>query len=406
MTAAAQQARDRHEAPGAAARPDRRGAAVALGGGAVLLGLCALGSLLDARGCLAAWLAAWWFWAGLALGAQATLWLHRLTGGAWIVPIADGLNAMRAAIPAVALLLLPVLVWQRLLYPWADPGWVDTAAGPGFRHLWFNPVGMALRVLAWALVWTLLARVDGAGRAASSRPGYAAAGLLAYAFTISLAAVDLLMSLTPEWYSTGFGFVVLTAQLKAAMAAAVAQGARRASPSQRGDLGNLLMMYVLTWAYLSFTQFQIIWAENLPAEISWYVPRLRTGWQSMAIVLVVIGFAIPLPLLLFRAFKRSAAALRGLSILLLLAAVCEAAWWVFPSLAAAVTQPPAAASAGPVGWHAAWMLPLALTGMGLVARAAALRFPTAWPGSARAAAAASAGAAPAAATKEKRNADA
>ncbi|CAM3664764.1 Quinol:cytochrome C oxidoreductase [Bordetella sputigena] len=358
----------------------RRPALAVLAGGAMLLALAALGVVPDARGFLAAWLAAWWFWAGLALGAQATLWLHRLTGGNWIAPIAACLNALRAAVPAVGILVLPVLVWQRPLYPWARPDWVDTAREPAFRQLWFSSPGMALRVVACVVLWSVLARVDGAGRVAVQRQGYAAAGLLTYAFTISLVAVDLLMSLTPEWYSTAFGFVVLIAQLKAAMAAGAYAGARRAPPPLRGDLGNLLMMYVLTWAYLAFTQFQIIWAENLPAEISWYVAR-QGGWEAVAILLAVFGFAVPLVALLFRAFKRSAACLRALAALLLVVSACETAWWVFPSAGVASAGH---TSGGPVGWHVAWMLPLLLAGMGLIVRAAAMLFPTA-PGRAVAA---------------------
>ncbi|ARP81976.1 hypothetical protein CAL12_14900 [Bordetella genomosp. 8] len=343
-----------------------------LAAGAVLLAVAALGALLDARGFLAAWLAAWWFWAGLALGAQATLWLHRLTGGNWIAPVGAALNALRAALPAVGLLVLPVLVWQQPLYPWARADWVDTAKEPAFRQLWFSSPGMALRVIACVVLWSVLARVDGAGSKSSRRQGYAAAGLIAYAFTISLVAVDLLMSLTPAWYSTAFGFVVLVAQLKAAMAAGAWAGARHAPAPLRGDLGNLLMMYVLTWTYLAFTQFQIIWAENLPAEISWYVAR-QGGWAWMAILLAVFGFAVPLVVLLFRTFKRSAVCLRALAALLLAASACETVWWVFPSAGAASKGHP---PDGPVSWHAAWMLLLLIAGMGLIVRAAAVLFPT------------------------------
>jgi hypothetical protein len=334
-----------------------------LGGGVILLLLCALGAMLDVRGFLAAWLAAWWFWAGLALGAQATLWLHRLTGGVWIIPIAIPLNRLRAAVPAVGILVLPVLLWPGSLYPWAAAGWVDTASEQTFRHAWFTPAGMAFRVIVCVVLWSVLARLDGSGRGRARRTGYAAAGLLIFAFTISIAAVDLLMSLTPQWYSTAFGLLVLTAQLKAAMAAAACAGARRASEPLRGDLGNLLLTYVMSWAYIAFTQFQIIWAENLPAEISWYVPRMQGPWIAMGVALVLAGFAVPQVALLFRGLKRSAAGLRTLAILLLIVSLCETTWWVFPS-------------AGPVSWHAVWMLLLAVGGMGLIVRATAILFPT------------------------------
>jgi hypothetical protein len=343
-----------------------KSALASLCGGGVALSLCALGAALGARGFLAAWLTAWWVWAGFALGAQATLWMHRLTGGAWIAPIAATLNFLRGTLPAVGILVLPVPLWPGLLYPWAQAGWEDTASEPAFRHFWFTPSAMALRVIVCIAIWSVLARVDGRAHAGARRSGYAAAGILAYALTISIVAVDLLMSLTPEWYSTAFGLLVVTAQLQSAMAAGVYAGARQASASLRGDLGNMLMMYVMTWAYIAFTQFQIIWAENLPTEISWYIPRLQTGWRVLGLALAILGFGVPMLALLSREFKRSAGCLRALAILLLIVSAAEAAWWVFPSV-------------GAVSWHASWMLPLALTGMGLVVRAAALRFPTAQP---------------------------
>jgi len=335
--------------------------------GIVLLLLPVIAGLAGhAREFGAAWLAAWWFWAGLALGAQASLWMQRLTGGRWILPIAQPLNRLRAGTPAVAVLVLPLLFCLRELYPWARLDWMDPAKDTGFRDLWFQPLGFMLRTIIYVLLWTLLARLDGAGGRAARRQGYAAAGMILYAISISLAAVDLLMSLTPVWYSTAFGLVVLVAQLKQALAAATYAGAHRASGGTRGDLGNLLLMYALTWAYIAFTQFQIIWAENLPAEISWYLPRLSGAWAYPGLALVVFGLALPLVLLLSRDFKRNARCLRGLALLFLVVAACEVAWWVFPSVDG-------------IGWHAAWMFLLAWVGMGLAVHGVALCFPARLP---------------------------
>ena len=38
----------------------------------------------------------------------------------------------------------------------------------------------------------------------------------------------------------------------------------------------------MIWAYLSFSQFMIIWSENLPEEIPWYLNRIHGGWQWIA----------------------------------------------------------------------------------------------------------------------------
>src|SRR5260370_33742409 len=76
-------------------------------------------------------------------------------------------------------------------------------------------------------------------------------------------------------------------------------------PTQRRDLGNLLLAFVMMWAYLSFSQFLLIWSENLPEEIPWYLRRTRGGWQWLAFLLIVLQFAPPFVLLLSREIKRN-----------------------------------------------------------------------------------------------------
>jgi hypothetical protein len=332
-------------------RADRRLHA-ALGIAALLL--CAAGALLDRKAFFASWLAAWWFWVGLGLGAQGSLWIHRLTGGTWVQPIALPLQRLRAGIPVIAVLVIPLLIWPQALYPWARD-WIDSARETAFRAVWLTPLALAFRVALCAALWIAFSPWGRPGKRGRRRSaGFAALGLLVYVYSVSIVAMDLLASLMPRWYSSGFGLLVLIAQLKAAMAYAVLQGARRADQAVRNDLGNFLLTYVMGWAYLAFTQFQIIWAENLPAEIAWYVPRMQSAWSWVGIVLAGVGFGIPMVLLLLRRFKQSAPCLAGLAVLLVAMAWLEVVWWIFPSL-------------GGASLHALWMLPLATFGMGALA---------------------------------------
>ena len=113
------------------------------------------------------------------------------------------------------------------------------------------------------------------------------------------------------------------------------------------DLGNLLLMYVLTWAYLAFMQFLIVWVGNLPREIAWYVPRLQTGWVALGVILVVFHFFAPLAILLFRSAKRSAPLLGSLAAALLAVHAIDVYWLVAPSVR-------------PAGFHVAWLDPVML----------------------------------------------
>ena len=99
------------------------------------------------------------------------------------------------------------------------------------------------------------------------------------------------MSLEPKWYSTIYGVLLIIGQGVSAMAfmilvAAMISGRGEVEgldkPETFNDLGNLLLAFTMLWAYLSFSQFLIIWAGNLAEEIPWYIRRLHGGWESSA----------------------------------------------------------------------------------------------------------------------------
>lgn len=327
--------------------------------GLALLAAAAAGAWIDAKVFLAAWLAAWWWCLGLVLGVFVNAWMHRLTGGAW------GL-AFRALAPGLgrrALWLLPLFLplafGVSTLYPWAGTAptaWTAGMAQPAFARAWLSPAFFFARLVFYALVWWRLTRersLDNKGRAAVS--------LLVHAAVSSLAAVDLLMSLMPGWYSTAFGLIALSTQALAGAALTVLWGTRAARamkpaagmPPVCRDWGNLLLMWTMTWGYLAFMEFLIIWAENLPREIAWYVPRLHTGWRGVGLALVALQLALPFVALLWRAVKDDPQRLAAVACGLLAASAVDVAWLVLPSVA-------------PHSLHAWWLLPLTFAGMGLV----------------------------------------
>ena len=295
----------------------------------------------------ASWLAAWCFFAGAMLGASAISCIHRLTGGRWGAALRPALGLLRAPMLWLLPLFLPLLLGMGWLYPW----WRGGDAG-----VWFGHAFVAVRLAVYAGGIALLAR---AGEPASA--GSAAARLLLWMLLGSLAAVDLLMSLTAGWTSSVFGWLVLCGQMTTGAAAAVALAAleSRRDAAWR-DLGNLLLMFVMLQAYLQFMQLLIIWAENLPREISWYLPRLNGGWRFVGLALIVLQFAAPLVLLLFRRIKDAPRRLGLVALGLLATQALGSAWLVLPSVE----------TEGHAGW---WLLPLILSGMGLLLFGPALR---------------------------------
>lgn len=319
---------------------------------------------------LGAWLAAWWFALGLSLGALVNVWVHSLTGGRWGEAIRPDALRLGAAVWPLAVLFVPVLAGMNALYPWASDAargsarWAGELAShsTGFKNLWLTPWCFVLRGVMYLALWSLLARLTMLP-ACTRSPRFAAVALIVYGVSVSLAAVDWLMSLMPLWYSSVFGLLAACSQAMSGLAAAVVLCARRAGAGEAqrlGDLGNLLLMYLMTWAYLSFTQYLIIWGANLPHEISWYVVRRDGGWLPLAWALAVLQFALPLVVLLFRRAKRAPRVLAGVAGVLLLAQLLAAWWLVLPSVPAA-----------PLAWW--WLAPVVALVFAAAARTAVPR---------------------------------
>jgi hypothetical protein len=92
------------------------------------------------------------------------------------------------------------------------------------------------------------------------------------------------------------------------------------------DLGKLLLALVMLWAYFAYSQYLIIWSGNLPEEIRWYLPRTHGTWGVIAVVVVVLHFALPFLFLLSRRFKRDPHKLVLVAVLILVMRYVDLLW--------------------------------------------------------------------------------
>jgi hypothetical protein len=269
---------------------------------------------------LQSYLFAYLFLLGIPLGSLALLAIHGLTGGRWGDAIRAPLLAFIATTPLFAVLFLPVLLGVKLLFPW-------TVQNVGDRAVYLNIPFFAIRAAIYFACWIALAIVT-VRRKAVPFPGPA---LLLYAITMTFAAWDWMMSLEPNWWSTIYAMNVLTGQALTAIAAVIILGRRRTAESERSDLGNLLLAAVMLWAYLTFSQFLIVWSGNTKREIAWYLSRTGSSWRWLAVAQIVFAFFAPFLALLFRSAKRSALVLGGVAALVLLTRLIDVFWTIAPA---------------------------------------------------------------------------
>ncbi len=342
--------------------------------GAVGLALCFGGLAVSPVQFLQSYLQAYLFWIGIALGCLALLMLHHLVGGAWGFRVRRLLEAGTRTFPLLAVLLVPLLLGLGSLYPWARPEEVAAEELLQHKSLYLNVPFFVLRAVVYFAVWMLLAAFlnrwsleqDRTGDRSLARrlQGLSGPGLVLYGLTVTFSAIDWVMSLEPRWYSTIYGMLFMAGQGLEALAFVIVVahllGRRNplsdvASPAHFHDLGNLLLTFLMLWAYMAFSQFLIIWAENLTEEIPWYLHRTAGGWQGIAVALIILQFALPFVLLLSRATKRNSGALAAAATVILLMRYVDLFWLVAPAFHPAGLRVHWMDAAAPLGIGGLWI---------------------------------------------------
>lgn len=328
---------------------------------ALLLGVIALavslvGLWFDPTGFWQAYYVAWLFVTGIAAGCLVNVALHELTGGPWGLVLRAPLEAGMATLPFVALLAIPLAFALPHLFPWVHPASRELETIVRAKAWWLDVPFFVARAAAILATWCVFAAAlrRHARRRARGEIVHRAlptACVIAYFVTVTIAAVDWVGSLVPEWYSTAIGLRVGVSQSLGAFAFSVPVAlliarAERLPPAARPrdlqDLGNLLLTFAMTWAYIAYTEFLIVWGEDLPHETSWFWPRASTSWHFLVYVLFGLEFALPVLAMLFRAVKTRRGMLGVVCTLVAIGQWLDVEWWIAPSLR-------------PQGFDIAWM---------------------------------------------------
>jgi len=164
-------------------------------------------------------------------------------------------------------------------------------------------------------------------------------GIILYVLAMTFAAIDWVMSLSPHWASTIYGFIFVAGQAITAMSlmiivvAALSNSEPYAGIIQKRhlhDLGKLLFAFNMLWAYFDFSQLLIIWSGNQPEEISFYRTRLYGGWGVVAVIVLLFSFALPFLVLLSRDVKRSAGLISKVAVWMILMRLVDLFWMTRP----------------------------------------------------------------------------
>jgi hypothetical protein len=315
--------------------------------GVVALGLCLIGGIFGQEDqFFRAYLAAYQWPLGIALGSMVLVMIYHLTGGAWGYLVRHILEASMRTLPFLVILFVPVALGMYWLYPWTTTADAALQHKEIYLNVTFFLIRTAIFFAAWLVMALLLSRWSEQQDAGDDPTlprklrRLSAPGLVVYGLTITFAGIDWIMSLQPHWYSTIFSVLFAVGQILTGMAFAIVilvllrdrpALAQVVSPDTLNDLGNLLFTFIILWTYMSFSQFMLIWVSNLREEIVWYLPRTRHGWQWVAWAIALFHFFIPFLLLLSRDFKRNPVALAGVAAGILFMQLVQLFWQVLPA---------------------------------------------------------------------------
>jgi hypothetical protein len=320
-------------------------------GGAALT-ICAVGGFFSPAQFFRSYLFAFLFWAGVALGCMAVAMLHHVTGGAWGLPIRRPLESGSRTLPLMLLLFLPIPLGARKIYEWADPAAVARDPILQYKSAYLNLPFFTGRALLYFAAWLAFAYFLNRWSLEQDRTGdrpiarrlqmLSSAGLVAYGLTVTFASIDWAMSLEPHWFSTMYGVLFIAGQGLTAFAfiilVLVSLSSREplagyVGPRHYHDLGKLMLAFVMFWAYVSFSQYLIIWAGNLPEEVPWYLRRLQGGWGWIGVALILLHFLLPFLLLLPASANRNPRILAGVAALVVAMRLVDVFWLTQPAFA-------------------------------------------------------------------------
>lgn len=296
-----------------------------------------IGGVIAPAAFFPAWLAAFYYWLSVPLGALALLLIHNLTGGKWEAVARLPLEAGAATMPLFILAFLPILAGLSSLYSWVRP------LSTPLPNVWYlNLDFFGIRAAIYFLVWNLfvfwqLRRPAGAAKSQA----LSGVGLILLGCSVTWAAIDWIMSIEPRWFSSVYGMMVGSDAFVLALAViliaiiVLREPGDAAFASHLANLATILLAVDIFWAYTAYSQWLIIWEENLKSEIPWYLLRLRPFWRDLVLAIIALNLAVPLFSLVWTPAKRRPGLVLTVCAVLLIGSMLQFWWLILPPFTSA-----------------------------------------------------------------------
>jgi hypothetical protein len=292
------------------------------------------------------------FLVSIGVGSLALVALEYLVGATWSTPFRRISEFLSSLIPLLVILVIPLFFGLHDLYHWTHQEVVDSDPVLKAKEAYLNVPFFTIRTVVILGIWITFfflfirnsVKQDTINDPELTRKNvvYSAIFAILFILTMSITAIDWMMSLEPHWFSTIYGIYYFAGTIVASFAATTLVAVflnrngylnSRIKDQHYYSLGTLMFGFNIFWAYIAFSQYLLIWYADLPEETFWFLDRMQGSWAYFSIGLVIIHFVIPFLVLLPRSSKVSPKLLVVMSIWLLGAHLYDLYWLIMPTYA-------------------------------------------------------------------------
>lgn len=334
---------------------------VGLGAGVVLLGLSVLLGGLKGdhwHHFFYAYLTAWTFVFSICVGSLFFILIGHLARARWGIVLRRQAEFIVGAFPWIfalgLVIIIPLVAGNQQLYFWSVKQLHDEAH-PLHHHMhnklgWLDPVFFSIRYVVYFAIYIGLSRwftkhsiqqdTDGDEAHTEKMRYWSGASIVLFAFTTIFAAMDLVMSLAPMWFSTIFSVnffagAMIGTYCTLSLLHMVIQRTGRLTHSVTAehyhDIGKYTFGWTFFWIYTAFSQFMLQWYGNMPEETVFYNYRMFGQWQWVTLAVLFGQWLFPYVSLLSRWTKRILPLLAFFSVWQLVFHYLDLYWNIMPN---------------------------------------------------------------------------
>ncbi len=346
------------------------GATKALTIGLVGIALTALGFLVsEAQAVAMSWLVGITFWTAIAIGMLMLVLIHHIFDASWSVILRRQFEHGLSAFKWLAVLFLPLIIaswikpgaiwhWMDLNHELSGHGTVGTDVLYVKKASFLNLNMFTVLTAGFFLIWMWLSArlrrasftqdADGDVKWTFMNRRTAAIGLPLGALSLTCAIIYWVKSLEYHWFSTMYGVWFFANCARGALAVGVLimlwlwrRGDYKGilNNNHWHSIGQLTLAFTIFWAYVTFSQYFLIWNANIPEETFWYNIRELNAdgspnqWKYVGIIGVLFGhFVVPFLFLLSYRHKLNHAKMRFISVWILAVILLDICYNVLPVL--------------------------------------------------------------------------